>query len=125
MRAMGAPQLSNVILRVASLDDAVAFWNGTLGLAIVSRSEAFAFLDAGAATLALNAAAGGDPHAVDSMTEIVLEVDDPRSAFDAWKGAGVGFLTELRPVIEQDGRSLLAAHARDPDGHLFSLTGWE
>jgi catechol 2,3-dioxygenase-like lactoylglutathione lyase family enzyme len=122
---MSAPRLSNVILRVVSLDDAVAFWHGMLGLPIVGRSEGFAFLDAGTTALALNAAEGGDPHAAQSVTEVVLEVDDPRAAFDAWRDAGVGFLTELRPVAEQDGRSLLAAHARDPDGHLFSLTGWE
>lgn len=122
---MSVPRLSNVILRVAALDDALAFWNGSVGLPIVSRSEGFAFLDAGATMLALNAAGGGDPHAAQSVTEIVLEVDDPRASFEAWRDAGVGFLTELRPVAEQGGRSLLAAHARDPDGHLFSLTGWE
>jgi predicted lactoylglutathione lyase len=31
---------------------------------------------------------------------------------------------ELRPVMEQDGRSLHAAHFSDPDGHTWSIAGW-
>jgi catechol 2,3-dioxygenase-like lactoylglutathione lyase family enzyme len=121
---MTDPRLAHVILRVASLDGAVDFWHGTLGLPIEGRSEAFAFLDAGSARIALNEVDGGDPAAGASATEVVLEVEDPRERFAAWREAGVSFQVGLRPVTEADGRSLLAAHFRDPDGHLVSLTGW-
>lgn len=121
---MTIPRLSHLILRVSSLDDAVDFWHGTLGLRIEGRSEAFAFLDAGSARIALNEVDGGDASAAASATEVVLEVADPRDRYAAWREAGVPFEVGLRPVMEADGRSLLAAHFRDPDGHLVSLTGW-
>jgi hypothetical protein len=37
---------------------------------------------------------------------------------------GVPFEVELRPVSTDGERQLLAAHFRDPDGNLASLTGW-
>lgn len=121
---MTDPRLAHVILRVGSLDGAVAFWAGILGFPVTGRSDAFAFLDAGAARIALNQVAGGDRSAAASSTEVVLEVEDPRERFEVWRVAGVPFQVDLRPVMEAGGRSLLAAHFRDPDGHLVSLTGW-
>jgi catechol 2,3-dioxygenase-like lactoylglutathione lyase family enzyme len=121
---MTSPRLAHVILRVSSLSTAVDFWHGTLGLPIEGRSETFAFLDAGSARIALNEVDGGDPASGASATEVVLEVEDPQQRFATWREAGVPFQVGLRPVMEADGRSLLAAHFRDPDGHLVSLTGW-
>jgi hypothetical protein len=37
---------------------------------------------------------------------------------------GVPFEVEPRPVTSDGERTLLAAHFRDPDGHLVSVTGW-
>jgi catechol 2,3-dioxygenase-like lactoylglutathione lyase family enzyme len=117
-------RISHVILRVASLDAAVAFWQGVMGLSVAERFGAFAMVDLGPSRIALNEAEGGDPSAAGSSTEVVLEVEDPRERYERWSAAGVEFEVELRPVVEVGGRIRLAAHFRDPDGHLVSLTGW-
>jgi hypothetical protein len=91
---------------------------------VSSVGPAFAFFDLGGVHLALNRAPGGDPAARSSTTELALEAEDPVTAYQSWSAAGVRFDVELRPVMEQEGRMLLAAHFRDPDGHLVSLTGW-
>lgn len=122
---MADPRLAHVILRVADLARATAFWGGVLGLPSLGGGGAFAFHDAGGTRIALNTVDGGDPGAADSTTEVVLEVDDPRATYAAWAERGVVFEVALRSVMETGGRSLLAAHFRDPDGHLVSLTGWE
>ena len=113
-----------MILRVADLGRAVEFYRDLLGLQVSSVGPAFAFFDLGAVHLALNRVDGGDPAAAASTTELTLEVDDPVRVHRKWTDAGVEFSVDLRPVMEQDGRRLMAAHFRDPDGHLVSLTGW-
>ncbi len=116
--------LSTVIFRVADLGRAVEFYRDQLGLRVSSVGPAFAFFDLGAVHLALNRVDGGDAAAASSTTELALEVDDPVATHRAWAEAGIEFAIDLRPVMEQDGRRLMAAHFRDPDGHLLSLTGW-
>lgn len=113
-----------MILRVGDLGRAVEFYRDTLGIPVSSVGPAMAFFDVGGVHIALNRTEAGDPAASASTTELVLEVDDPAAVYDEWRGAGVPFEVELRPVLEQEGRRLLAAHFRDPDGHLLSLTGW-
>jgi catechol 2,3-dioxygenase-like lactoylglutathione lyase family enzyme len=117
------PSLSHVMLRVADMDRATAFWEGTLGFEGAGGGP-FRFLTAGKAQIALNAVEGGDPAAAGSTTEIVLEVDDVRATHAAWSAAGVAFEVEPRVVMKAGGRDLVAAHFRDPDGHLVSVTGW-
>jgi catechol 2,3-dioxygenase-like lactoylglutathione lyase family enzyme len=121
---MAGPRVSSIILRVSDLEVARDFWGGKLGLEAVGGSGAFAFFEGGGCLVALNAAPGGDSAAGDSLTEIVLEVEDPRAEYERWSEAGVGFEVPLRTVTEQEGKRLVAAHFRDPDGHLVSLTGW-
>ena len=116
--------LSAIVLRVADLPAAVEFYRDVLEIPVTSVGPGFAFFELGLGRLALNRVDGGDPAAMASTTEVVLEVDDPRGVFDRWREAGIEFAIDLRVVMEQDGRSLLAAHFRDPDGHLLSLTGW-
>lgn len=113
-----------MILRVGDLGRAVAFYRDRLGLRVSSVGPAFAFFDLGGVHLALNRVTGGDPAAASSTTELALEADDPVDTYRRWLDAGVQFEVELRRVMDQEGRSLLAAHFRDPDGHLVSLTGW-
>jgi catechol 2,3-dioxygenase-like lactoylglutathione lyase family enzyme len=114
-------RIAQVILRVSDLDRSVRFWTETVGLDLMNRFESFAFLDGGGTQLMLNEAEGS---ATDSLTEVVFETDDVRSAFEMMKGRGVPFEIELRPVTSDGSRELHASHFRDPDGHLASLTGW-
>ena len=118
------PRLSHVVVRVADMERAVEFWEGTLGFEGFGAG-AFRFLRLEGATIALNLVEGGDPVAGESLTEIVLEAPDVRAVHSRWRAAGVTFELDPRPVMRTGERTLVAAHFRDPDGHLVSITGWE
>jgi catechol 2,3-dioxygenase-like lactoylglutathione lyase family enzyme len=115
-------RVSHVILRVADLDRSVEFYRDRLGLKVLGRSEAFAFLDGAAIQVALNQGPGHQPDV--SQTEIVLEVEHVAAEFQAMRDRGIPFQVQLREVMGAGDRSLYAAHFADPDGHLWSLTGW-
>jgi catechol 2,3-dioxygenase-like lactoylglutathione lyase family enzyme len=115
-------RLSNVILRVSDLDAAVGFWQQGVGLDLLWSSGEFAFLRLGESNLVLNRPEIFEPQASD--TEIVIEVEDVAGAHADMAKRGVPFEVEPRPVTDDGERTLLAAHFRDPDGHLASITGW-
>ena len=115
-------KVSNLILRTTDLDRAVDFWSDKVGLPLLGRFEAFAFLDAGSIQLALNGVDG--PVDDSSLTEVVLEVEDIHAAYAELLGRGVPFEIEPRVVSGDGSRNLLAAHFRDPDGHAASISGW-
>ena len=115
-------RIGQIILRVADLDRSVTFWTESVGLALSTSAGTFAFLDGDGVQLTLNQV--DEPPADQSLTEIVLEVDDVRASFLELTGRGVPFEVELRPVTSDGQRELLAAHFRDPDGHLASVVGW-
>lgn len=115
-------RVSTIILRVADLERSTAFYRDTIGLPLRFGNGAFSFFDGGGVDLVLNR--DGDPAAVSSTTEVVLEVDDVMAAHLALTRRGVSFRVAPRPVTEDADRQLLAADFRDPDGHLLSITGW-
>lgn len=115
-------RITTVILRVTDLDRAIDFWSEVVGLDVSRSVESFAFLEGGGVQLALNEVDGLELDT--SLTEIVFELDDVRSEYDEMARRGVPFEVELRPVTEMGGRRLLAAHFRDPDGHVASVSGW-
>jgi len=115
-------KVSNIILRTSDLDRAITFWSERVGLALLGRHEAFAFLDGGSVQMALNEV---DRQIEDlSMTEVVLEVEDIQAAHREMSERGVPFEIEPRVVTTDGVRTLLAAHFYDPDGHAGSITGW-
>ena len=115
-------KVSTVILRTSDLDRAVGFWSDQVGLALLGRHEAFAFLDGGSVQVALNQV---DREIEDlSMTEVVLEVEDVFASHREMRERGVPFEIEPRTVTSDGVRTLLAAHFYDPDGHAGSITGW-
>lgn len=114
-------RLSHVMLAVEDIDRSVAFYAGTLGLDLLHRTPAMAFLDAGGTTIVVRTGFDAGPG---DAVEIVLESPDVHRTFAAWRQRGVAFRVELRPVMQAGGRHLVAADFRDPDGHLLSLTGW-
>ncbi len=115
------PGVSHIILRVSDMDRSVEFYRDAVGLPAITTSPAFSFFEAGPIKIALNV---GDPPPSDTTTEIVLETGDILEAFDAMRSRGVPFEIAPRPVTADSTRELHAAHFRDPDGHLWSLTGW-
>jgi resuscitation-promoting factor RpfA len=104
------------------MDRSVRFWSEIVGFKVSMQVETFAFLETGSIQLTLNQI--DDPPQDDSLTEIVIEVDDVRGAFDELSSRGVSFEVDLRPVTSDGDRELLAAHFHDPDGHLASVVGW-
>ncbi|HLF42394.1 MAG TPA: VOC family protein [Acidimicrobiia bacterium] len=114
-------KVSTIILRTTDLDRSVGFWSEKVGLALLGRHEAFAFLDAGSIQLALNQVEVVEDH---SMTEVVLEVPNVSADYAEMAARGVPFEIEPRAVTSDGVRTLLAAHFYDPDGHAGSITGW-
>ncbi len=100
----------------------LTFYRDQVGLAVVSESETFVFLDGGSIRIALNAIADAVPD--ETSTEIVLEVDDVMATYEAMVKRGVPLEVAPREVMSGPAGSLLAAHFRDPDGHVMSITGW-
>jgi len=115
-------KLSNVILRVSDLEASISFWKDRVGFELAFSSGEFAFFALGDCQLVLNQPLDFEPQRSD--TEIVLEVDDLATSFEEMKVRGVPFEVDPRPVTSDGERTLLAAHFRDPDGHLASVTGW-
>jgi len=122
MGSVPGMKLSNVILRVSDIEVSVAFWRDRVGLDSGWSGGEFAFFDLGSNHLVLNQPQVFQPQVSD--TELVFEVEDAMSVISELKGRGVPFEVEPRPVTNDGTRSLLAAHFRDPDGHLASITGW-
>jgi hypothetical protein len=106
---------------VSDLGIGVDFWSRQVGLPVLTSTPEFAFLDGGSLQLMLNRS---DGYRTDSSTEIVLEVEDVLGSHAAMSDRGVPFEVDLRPVMSEGPRELLAAHFRDPDGNVASLTGW-
>lgn len=115
-------KISAIILRVSDVAEATSFWSGKVGLDVVFEVPNFTFLNGGNIQLILSHI--DDRVSDESMTEVVLEVDDVRGSYQALSERGVPFEVPLRTVNSDGERELLAAHFRDPDGHYGSLTGW-
>ncbi len=118
---MSAPRLSNVILLVSDPERSVRFYRDVLGLTLRGAAGEFSFFAAGTVALALRRHTG---EIATGSTEIVLEVDDIRAAYDELSSRGVEFRVEPREVTRLQGCALLASDFRDPDGHVLSITGW-
>ncbi len=117
-------KISNIILRVEVLSRSLDFYRDRLGMTVLGSSETFAFLDGGGVTLALNAIGSEMDANPPGLVEVVFEVDDVAAACEGLAAAGVQFRVDLRVVMSSDGRELLAADFRDPDGNVLSITGW-
>ena len=115
-------RLSNIILRVADLEESVAFWRDLVGLDLSWASDEFAFFAVGDNQLTLNQPLVFEDQTSD--TEIVFEVEDVHSVISEMRERGVPFEVEPRAVTSDGERTLFAAHFRDADGHVASVTGW-
>lgn len=110
------------MLRVSDIESSISFWKDRVGLELAWAGEAFAFFTVGETQLVLNQPEVFGPQVSD--TETVFEVEELNRVFEEMTGRGVPFEIDPRPVTSDGERTLLAAHFRDPDGHLASITGW-
>jgi catechol 2,3-dioxygenase-like lactoylglutathione lyase family enzyme len=125
MMQLAAPDY--VVLIVADLDRAVAFYTEVLGLPLGHRSGPYAQLatgvtrvalyerDAMASTLGVDALRGPDPDA--PGFELGFKVDDVDAAYAQLIAAGAEPATP--PTDRPWGQR--TAYVRDPDGHLVEL----
>ncbi|HEX4170731.1 MAG TPA: VOC family protein [Bryobacteraceae bacterium] len=106
-----------IMLGVADLKVATAFYRDKLGLKITGQTDDVVFFDTGTVSLVISTAVGREPGA----TEIVFTVDHVQPAYAALSHQGLHF---ERPPHLVTGTSW-AANFRDPDGHILSLFGPE
>lgn len=112
-------RISNIMLGVRDLEQALAFYNGKLGLPVTMQLGQLALLNTGPVTLGLSTGhVRMAPH-VAGATEVVFQVEHVRAAWEALKSQGVEFLNEPRQATPSD----WVVHFRDPDGHLLSIFG--
>ncbi|HEY8516084.1 MAG TPA: VOC family protein [Candidatus Binatia bacterium] len=118
--------LDYVVLIVADLERALAFYQGTLGLELQHRAERYAQLRAGTTRLSLYAREAmaetlGTPLEPPSRTapafELGFKVEDCDAAFAELAAAGVEAVTP--PTTRPWGQR--TAYVRDPDGNLIEL----
>ena len=108
-----------VMLGVTDMRRSVGFYRDQVGLPVQFGSDEFTFLDAGAVTLALQAHDTLPPPDDGARTEVVFSVEDIDAAYRALRERGIAFAVEPRVVTGDR----LAAHFRDPDGHVLSIFG--
>lgn len=107
-------KLGNVLIPVNNLDEAIAFYSGTLGLAVRFRDgDRFAALDGGGATVALVTA---EEQVTGEVTAPSYKVDDVARAVLELTGVGAFLLRE-----PETGPHEIRAVLRDPSGNVFVL----
>jgi catechol 2,3-dioxygenase-like lactoylglutathione lyase family enzyme len=115
-------EIARIILRVGDMERAVGFWSEQVGFEVAMDAGPFVFLDSGRTQLVLNHV--DEVGEGESLTELVIEVDDVGATYTEMLARGVPFEVAPRIVSGDGARELWAAHFRDPDGHLASITGW-
>jgi len=125
-----APTLTpnRIILRVADLEASVHFYRDVVGLQLQRAFDnEFAEFGQGGMTILLQKVARkstGPSTGLSAITEIVLDSPDILESYRALKARGVDFPHPPRVATDGDGKDLLTADFRDPDGHVLSIAGW-
>jgi methylmalonyl-CoA/ethylmalonyl-CoA epimerase len=110
-----------VMLGVADMPRALAFYRDKLGMKVQSENAEFAFLDGGGVTLALSTPLQKHTKLGAGAVEIVFSVESVRGAHEALRARGVEFIQEPRAVVG----TMWSANFKDPDGHHLSIFGPE
>lgn len=111
--------ISMIMLGVEDLPRSVAFYRDIVGLQVQSESAEFAFLAAGAITLALSAPLGRHRKPLGGASEIIFPVDSVHAAQSMLAGRGCAFRGEPREVSPGS----WALNFDDPDGHHLTAFG--
>lgn len=114
-------EVASIILRSTDVERSTAFWSELVGLTIQNWWPGFTFLDGGPVRIVLSAI---EAVSDESLTEIVFASEDVHKDYAELADRGVPFENDLSVVMSDDGRDLLRANFRDPDGHYGTLSGW-
>ena len=123
---MTIPAKSKLMAFVATRDGtrARAFYEGTLGLTVLSDDDFALALDANGTMVRVQKVGGFEPH---PFTALGWEVDDIAAVARTLRAAGVK--TERYPGLDQDEQGIWLAPSgariawfKDPDGNTLSLT---
>jgi catechol 2,3-dioxygenase-like lactoylglutathione lyase family enzyme len=114
--------MGQAILFVADVTRMQAFYQGVLGLSVLTAEPGWVRLDAGGVVLALHAIPPGPkppeppPERVDACTKLCFHVDDIEAARAALVAAGVRMrkMNQYGDVAFCDGI--------DPEGNIFQIT---
>jgi lactoylglutathione lyase len=117
-----------VVLFVADLDRAKAFYRDTLGLQMKLEDQDSAFFDLEGTSLLLLSIAGAQDllssgavtvqHPTGATSQLVAFVEDVDAVYTDLTAQGVEFVTQ--PTDQAWG--MRTAHFRDPDGHLWEIS---
>jgi len=112
-------KIGTLMLAVADLPRAVAFYRDVLGVPVRFATEEFAFLDGGAVMLGLRRDAKLGTPGENLRSEVVFEVEDVDAAYAALAARGV----EFKHAVRQASGDRYVADFRDPDGNAISIFG--
>lgn len=116
-------EVASIILRTEDVEHSTAFWSDVVGLTVSNQISGYTFLETGPVTIVLSSV--DSPLTDESLTEIVFASDDVRRDYQAMVERGVPFEGDLGPpIMSNEGRDLIGASFRDPNGHYGTLTGW-
>ena len=112
--------LDHVVLRVADLDRAIAFYRDTLGMRFLFQAPpGLGFFDCGGIRLMLDAPAKAQSEQYSSI--IYFQVPNLHTAFQVLSARGMAFEAEPHLVAKMPDHELWMAFFRDLDGNLLAL----
>src|SRR3954464_9925652 len=116
--AFGLSTLGQILVPVADVDRATAFYRDQLGIRFLFSYPGNAFFDADGVRLYL-----AEPEAADfdGRATLYFRVDDIASAVAALEARGVGFGTGAHVVHRDPSYELWMAFTKDPDGNNIGL----
>lgn len=113
-------ELDGVVLRTSKLDAMVDFYVKTLGLQLVKKGKAGAFLALKGQSLVLEAEdAGAEPETGGFRSFLTFKVADADAAFKALQQKGVKFSGGPKP--DELGIGAKVFSTMDPDGNLVGF----
>jgi predicted enzyme related to lactoylglutathione lyase len=112
-------RISMIMLGVENVERSVAFYRDAVGLEVQSQSTEFAFLSAGALTLALSLPLGLHARPRAGAMEIIFPVESVSQTEALLKARGCHFLNQPRETTPGS----FAVTLDDPDGHHLTLLG--
>jgi catechol 2,3-dioxygenase-like lactoylglutathione lyase family enzyme len=115
-------QLAQIILFVEDMPRMQAFYQGTLGVPVITAEPGWVQLDAGGVVFALHAIKAGPkqpeppPARIDTYIKLCFHVDD----VDAVRGTLIGAGVPMRDVHRYQG--MVFCDGVDPEGNVFQIT---